>query len=291
MFSNTPSEIVTELRETQLAKPRHTLVLMEGNTDCTLLEEYKVENCILYNVQGKDKLWAAIHILNRQNQVRGVAAIVDPDFLLVEQSDRLRTENVLFYDVPDLELMLVHSPALEKVLRHTIDSGFAETSTKALLEDAIRLGIEFGYFRYIHHQHPEYSLRMNNVTFGEAISGRPRRFNYDLVAERLSKDSNVTKSKLLGRVSRLRQEIEPQIGLCNGKDVLSILAYLLATDYPLSDKVKVQTRSNELSRTIRLAYEFSYFITTQLFKRIRKWESEHRPYRIIKDFPRERNTA
>lgn len=291
MFSNTPSEIVAELRETQLAKPRHTLVLVEGNTDSRLLEEYAAENCILYNVRGKDKLWAAIHIINRKNQVKGVAAIVDPDFLLVEQSDRLNTENVLFYDQPDLELMLVHSPAFEKVLRHTIDSGFAEKSTSGLVKDAIRLAIEFGYFRYIHHLHPEYSLRMNNVSFGDAITERPTRIDNDLVAERLSKDSNITKSELLVRISRLRQEIEPQIGLCNGKDVLSILAYLLATDYSLSDKVKIQTRSNELSRTIRLAYEFTYFKSTQLYRRIREWESKHSPYRIIKDFPLERNIA
>ena len=279
---NTPDDIVNELRMTRTRHPLHTLVLVEGKTDESLFTEYKVNRCYLIITTGMEKSLAAIQKVNRYTTLNGIAAIIDPDFWLIEQSDLLYTDNLLFDDTPDLEFMLIMSPALEKVLRHTTDTEYSLRFARSFRKNAIRLGIEIGYFRLLNHRHPEHSLRMNNVTFAETIEGGQHEFNESRIAELLTRGSNISADELLSQIAKLRQEIEPQAALCNGKDGVALLAHLLSSDRSISEKVKIQTKANELSRTLRIAYEFSYLMATQLYSRIRSWESTNEPYKILK---------
>ena len=151
--------------------------------------------------------------------------------------------------------------------------------------------MDFGYFRLVDYLHREYNFGFNIISFTDVIDSVTSQLDIDLTAEKLAERSKtVSKSELLEQVEMLREEFLPSIALCRGKDVLSIMAFLLSSDGNLSDKVKIQTRTNELYRTLRMAYEFAYFISTALYKRIRKWETENTPFRIIKDFPFERTS-
>lgn len=272
------------------ANPNHTYVLVEGKTDQAVWARFKAEYCELMRADGKDKVIATLQLVNRKHPSwRNVAAIVDPDHWLIENSDELNIANLLYDDSPDLDLMLIASPALETVVRNTITVEGADEYTKRLRNEALRLAMEFGYFRLFDYRHREYHLSsFRQVVFEDVIDKKTFKLDLDTIAETLVRNSPITRSQLLEQIERLRSEFSPDIKLCNGHDVRAIIACFIKFDNSLSDKVKVQTNSGELSRTLRMAYEFTYFITTQLYSRIRKWESENTPFRIIQDFPVER---
>lgn len=289
-LSNTHNEIIVELRQTRLAHLHNSLVLLEGRTDEALWIEYKANNCNLFPVGGKQHVLNIIQAVNDRTSLKGVAAIVDPDYWLVEHSEFLKTDNLLFDNLPDLEVMLIESPALEKILRHTLSITNIDKFVRKLRNDAVAIATEYGYFRLIDARHPEYGLSFNNVTFGDAIDGQSRMLRYELVAQLLTQNATVTQHDLLKELVELRSEVPPRIDLCRGKDILAILAQFLNSNSSLSGRAKVQTTSNELSRTLRMGYEFTYFITTQLYARIRDWETANMPYRIIQDLPLERTS-
>ena len=241
---------------------------------------------------GKDNVIATLQLVNRKHPSWGnVAAIVDPDLWLIENSGELNIANLLFDDIPDLDLMLITSPAMETVVRNTISVEKADEYTERLRNEALRLAMEFGYFRLFDYRHREYNLSFSLVAFQDAIDKSTLKLNADTVAKMLVSNTSISANQLLEKIHNLQNELSPDIRLCRGRDVRAIMACLIKFDDSLSDKVKIQTNSGELSRTLRMAYEFTYFITTQLYRRIREWESAHSPYRIIKDFPLERNTA
>lgn len=287
-----PSRLFSKLKMKRNANPTHTYVLVEGKTDQAVWERFKVDSCELMRADGKDKVIATLQLVNRKHPSWGnVAAIVDPDFWLIEKSDELNIANLLYDDVPDLDLMLMASPALDTVVRNTISVEGANEYTAKLRNDALSLAMEFGYFRLIDYRHREYHLSFRQIVFEDVIDKRAFKLDVNTVADRLVRNSLISASQLLEQVEGLRNEHTPDIKLCNGHDVLAIMACLIKLDESLSDRVKIQMQSNELSRTLRIAYDFLYFITTQLYTRIRDWESENTPFRIIQDLPLERTFA
>lgn len=271
---------------------RHTYVLVEGSDDFRVWAKFKAHMCQIVIAEGKDKLVAKLRYFNtKYPHWRNVAAIIDPDFWLLDNADELDTDNLLFDDMPSLELTLVTSPALETVFVNTLPVDVAASYGEQLRNTALRLSREYGYFRLLDYRHREYNLSFNQVSFDAVIDSESLELDEIRIAASLVTYSVLSASQLLEYIEELRREVAADIRLCRGHDVLDIMGCLIEFDPELSGKVKVQTRSSELSRALRMAYEFAYFITTKLYKRIRKWESQNSPYRIIQDFPLERNTA
>ncbi len=262
----------------------HTYVLVEGSDDYRVWAKFKAEKCLLVISNGKDTLVAKLRFFNtRYPHWRNIAAIVDPDFWLLEDANELRTENMLYDDVPSLELTLVMSPALKTVLLNTLPVGVAASYEKQLRDTALRLATEYGYYRLLDYRHRHYNLSFNQVSFDVVIRSETLELDEGRIAESLVTYSVLSASQLLDHISELRRQAEPDIRLCRGHDVLDIMACLIALDSDLSGKAKVQTKTGELSRALRLAYEFVYFIKTALYRRIRDWELTHHPFKILSE--------
>jgi len=92
-----------------------TMLLVEGSVDARFMRRFIDErNCMAVVAQGRDNAIEALKILTDAG-VPGVLALIDADF------DRVLGEvsggpNLLHYDYRDLEIMLLVSPALEKLL-------------------------------------------------------------------------------------------------------------------------------------------------------------------------------
>lgn len=270
---------------------RYTYVLVEGSDDFRVWAKFKAHMCQIVIADGKDKLVAKLRYFNtKYPHWRNVAAIVDPDFWLLEDASELDTENLLYDDMPSLELTLVASSALETVLVNTLPVDVAGSYGEQLRNTALRLATEYGYYRLFDYRNRNYNLSFNQVSFEAVIDSETLELDGIRIAARLVSNSVLSSCQLLGHIRELRRKVAPDIRLCRGHDVLDIMACLIELDSDLSGKAKVQTKSSELSRALRMAYEFADFITTQLYRRIRAWESENDPYRIIQDFPLERKT-
>ena len=268
---------------TGIPDSRHTYVLVEGSNDFRVWSKFKSDMCKIVISHGKEKLVAKLRFFNRRYpHWRNVAAIVDPDFWLLENSDELKTKNLLYDDVPSLELTLVASPALETVLLNTLPVDVTPSYGKQLRDNSLRLAADYGYFRLLDYRRREYNLSFNQVSFDEVIDSESLELDEISIAASLTYQSKLSESDLLEQIKVLRQEIAADIKICRGHDVLDIMAFLIGLDPDLSDKAKKQTRSNELGRALRMAYDFTYFIATTLYRRIRDWEALNSPYKILK---------
>lgn len=293
----TPHEIANEIGVRQIQSRIYgegeTFVMVEGKTDEVLWEEYRSrEDCTLYPAYGKNKIIDALEVA-RQREMRGVAGIVDLDYWLITDADELGTENLLYDDCcPDMESILLSSPALKKVLRNELYSYDIEAIHKLadkLSCEALRLAMEFGYFRLLNHQNC-YGLHCNSISFDDVIDRDTLELDRELVASKLTGDKpELTGADLLRQVDDLREKYpRDNIQLCRGKDVVAIMAYILPNHFfaefgeELPRDARSAFREKALSIRLRSAYDSAYFKGTSLFNCIRSWESANSPYKILK---------
>lgn len=266
--------------------PSRTYVLVEGNDDYRLWSKFKARMCELIVAHGKDTVIAKLRYFNSHYpQWRNVAAIIDPDYWLIDDLDKLNMSNLLYDDVHSWEVTLVTSPALETVMRNTLPTDVEDSYVSELRETAIRLATDYGYIRLLDHRQRQFNLGFNQVSFEAVIDKDTFALDMRAIAEGLVSESSLSASELLEHVDALRQEVSPDIKLCRGHDVLAIMSCLIRFDKTLSDKSKIQLKSNELARSLRIAFDWICFAATALYRRIRHWESAHSPFRIIRPYP------
>lgn len=283
----TPSEIVSELIIVRMMDKRKTFIMVEGKTDRALWTEYMAD-CALFPTRGKDVIIDALKSYGLRG-LSGIAAIVDSDYWLICQADELSTDNLLYDDCcPDMESILLNSPALKKTLRHTFSDYKTEQIhefAERLKEDALRLAAELGYFRLLNHIE-DYGLKFKEIHFAEFID--ELKLDRDWVARRLAENERgISREALLEEIEELRKEYpqeEYNIQLCRGKDVLDIMAVILSTLFKsqFGDNLPHSISDKEMTGNLRMSYEYGYFEKTSLFRRIREWESDNLPYRIIR---------
>ena len=295
-----PYEIVNELRKSRVADKHDSLVLLEGTSDRALWTGYTSKRCQLFPLHGKSKVVDVVELVNGRTTLNGIAGIVDPDFWLVEQDKRLSIENILFDNVPDVELMLLLSPALEKALRNTITDHHPDRIahfSELLRNESMRLAIDFGYFRLVQLRRQKFDLKLRAVadSLSSYIDGVTLLLDDEKVADTLAHEGSRTlEAQVLETVRRFRQEIDASIQLCRGKDALSIMAFILPSLYMrtfggdellklLLSQFQIDGDNHELARVLRMNFEYSDFQSTLLYDRILKWESDNIPFRIIKD--------
>lgn len=270
-----------------------TFVMVEGKTDEVLWEEYRSrEDCTLYPAYGKDKIINALEVA-RKREMRGVAGIVDLDYWLITNADELATDNLLYDDCcPDMESIVLSSPALKKVLRNELynfDIEEVHEFAGKLACEALRLAMEFGYFRLLNYLNC-YGLHCNSICFEEVIDSDTLELDRELVASKLAGGKpEMTGADLLRQVDDLREKYPPDsIQLCRGKDVVAIMAYILPNlfqsvfEEALPLEATTAFREKALSIRLRSAYDSAYFKGTSLFDSIRSWESTNSPYKILK---------
>jgi hypothetical protein len=282
-----PSEYVSEFFLTAGVR-RKSFVLVEGTTDRALWTEYAADDCHLLPARGKDII---IDVLNTPmlQGAQGIAGIVDSDYWLIAQADELGTVNLLYDDCcPDMELILLRSPALKKVLRNHLynyDVDKIHDLAKKLTKESQRLAAEIGYFRLLNHRE-EFGLRFRDLQLSEYIDTESLLLDCARVANRLTADKSwISSEELLEQVEALKEDYRSDnIQLCRGHDVVSIMAIIMPILFQaeFGDEMPQGMSARDLSRNLRMAYEFGYFRQTSLFDSIQEWEHNNSPYTILK---------
>lgn len=294
-----PAEaIATTLHFFRGPNPNHSLVLMEGPIDVAFWTEFKVELSILFPAGSKEKLVQVLEIANHEGELEGIAALIDPDCWLAEGSEKLNTPNLLYYDVPDLEVMVLKSPVLEKVLRNTLSfvpTAEASEFSQLLTDDIWRLGTNFGHFRQVGCRNPGFGLKLRTVSesIGEHINPESLELvECDLANALLGNEAKLTAHELMESADSVRSECLSQILLVGGKDLMSILAFVFPIKFRSEFvencrheridertlermKAKLQTDGggDAVSLILRNAYDRNYLSETIIRNRIRTWES------------------
>ena len=302
--SSDATEIVTELRQIRPYRKHCALLILEGTTDRAFWNKLTYEGCGLVPAENKEKAVNALTMANSIESLPGVAAIIDPDTWLLEKSVKLETQNLLFDDTPDIELMLLKSPALENALYNTLSGHPPEDVSNfasILRTHCIRLATDYGYFRLLHYRRPRFGLRVKKVgkCLDQYIDAVTLKLDDESVATALVDPlKKISESNLLDRVRRLRRYTSPRLELCRGKDTLLIMAHVLEVlvrqhfddDYVLDELTSlfhIHDCSHRIARVLRMNYDTAYFPETSLFSRMQKWERENPKFRMVRRYPRQ----
>ncbi len=280
-----------------------TFVMVEGGTDEDLWEKFRSKkDCTLFSAEGKDNITAALDITNNCG-LTGIAGIVDADYELITESDKLPQENLLYDECyPDAELMILSSATLTDVLKE--EFGLDNDPQIQILADRLKmeaelLSMEFGYFRLLNDCKSYYisfrefweSRRYDYDEFVDAVDIDSIQFRSECFARRLADFHNagwnreqenwIEHGELLAGVAKLKKIDKyqtPNIQLCQGHETVAIIAHLLPIlfksefGHNLPSRFKELCDRLKLEKKLREQYKEEYFVKTTLCDCIQSWE-------------------
>lgn len=254
-------------------------LIVEGHSDKLVYSNFvNSKTCEFVISDGKKQALNTIKILDN-DKCTGVLAVVDADF------DRLEnifpeSPNILLTDDHDLEMMMLKTPALEKVIK---ERGSEEKSKENnIREILLKIGQEIGYLRWVS-QKNNLSLRFKDLDFDKFIDKKTLTLNPEKLIQTIknnSKNLSLIDQEIQKNIEILRNNKHDVWQVCCGHDIMQILSLALCKAWGTWNTNDVKPEL--LERELRLAYETSYFYQTQLCILIQDWQEINSHYQILK---------
>jgi hypothetical protein len=262
-----------------------TFLLVEGSSDQTFYERFIDKlACELVITAGKpsskQRAIEILEILEKLN-FQGILAIVDADF------DRLQDElsanpNLLRTDTHDLETMLINSPALDKVVAEFGSEEKINKFNRDIRTVLLEAGMPVGYLLWIS-ECDGLSLTFEGIKFSKFIDENTLQIDeLKLIREVKNKsqasslkDENL-QQKLMSKKSQNRDLWQ----VCCGHHLVEILSFSLRKVFGSNKPTDVEP--NILERSLRLAYEEVFFLETELYSEIRRWERNNELFKVLR---------
>jgi hypothetical protein len=283
-------EAITHEREANAIRLRRstfsgTFLLVEGSTDKIFYERFvnKIA-CEVSSISGKPssrlRVLKVLKILDDAN-FHGVLAIVDADFGRLK-SPLSEVPNLIYTDTHDLETILLNSPALYKVVAE-----FGSEDKVANFEQGVRTalleaGMPIGYLRWIS-QLDSLNLTFEGIKFSKFIGDRTLQTDEFKLIEEVKNKSQAFALKsrdLQQRLINQKSDNHDPWQICCGHDLVEILS--LGLSKAIGSAKASDVTSESLERSLRLAYEETYFCQTQIYMSVKLWESENQSFRVLR---------
>lgn len=254
-------------------------IIVEGHSDKLVYSNFvNSETCQFTITDGKKQAMDTIRILDNTNFL-GILAIVDADFDHLE-NNLPESPNILLTDAHDLEMMMLKTPALEKVIK---ERGSEEkTKENNIREILLKIGQEIGYLRWMS-QKNNLALRFEGLDFGKFIKKDTLEIDYSDLIKTIkdhSQKQSLINQEIEEKIEMLRNKEHDPSQVCCGHDIVQILSLALCKAWGTCKPTDV--KAENLERDLRLAYERSYFYQTQLYCLIQNWQSIYSPCQILR---------
>ncbi|MBF0566514.1 MAG: DUF4435 domain-containing protein [Nitrospirae bacterium] len=261
-----------------------SFLIVEGDTDVSLYEHFVDKAyCQVHPGENKDNVISAIDILEKGG-FKGVVAIVDADFWHLE-SYIASNKNLFMTDQHDIENMILLSPAFNKIISEYFEKRYKKTS-KLILDKIAESCKPLGYLRWISSKDQDnLELNFKDLKFEVFIDDK----SLSIDIKKMIKDVLLNSTKKLNADEQtLEKSVISKMNLshdvwqvCCGKDLINILSIGIKNIYG-KDKYKRKVDVVSLQGILRVAYEYSHFMLTKLYKSISDWEIENSAYKIWK---------
>jgi 5S rRNA maturation endonuclease (ribonuclease M5) len=248
----TPDRIANSIR---LLRGDHegVFLIVEGHSDKLIYERLVNKQEVRVTIaSGKNNAIKALSILEKEDSFRRVVAVIDADFSRIEQ--QIPDSNNLFLtDEHDLEMMLIKSPAFDKLLKERGSEEKIKAFTEDIRETLLKLGQEIGKLRLLSLRN-KLDLKFEGLKFVKFIDKEKLSINIDKLiisiknhSQKLSLDEQQIKQDL----SAISDENHDPWQLCCGHDFIDILAIALCQVLGIWNANDVKTEV--LERELRLA--------------------------------------
>jgi hypothetical protein len=270
--------IATRIRMMRLGGHAGAILLVEGDDDAKLFTEFVDKHCRIQIGHGKPKVETALTILNTEH-FAGVLAIVDADFEFLDGKTP-STSNLIWTDLHDIEMMLIRSNALERVLREYGEPALVEKQDVRV--QLLGAGEPIGYWRWLSSRNG-LSLVFADLEFDAFIEHKTLQLDEYALRRAIEEKTKKPKHQLDSHetdITALRSHEPDSWHLCCGHDVVEILAIGLRrvfskTPGDSTNKNKpYEIKGEQLEKLLRLAFHRSDFDCTLLAAAISTWETQ-----------------
>lgn len=264
-----------------------TFLLVEGGSDQRFwAARIDHQRCEIRDMKGRDHALRELEVVQRESK-GGFVAVLDADFDRVDGTLAVKP-NVAWTDYHDLEVVLIASPALDRVLVEVASSkkiaDFERAERRSVRDILLAEGLALARLRFVSRQ------RNLGFTFRKPSEGRFRYLAYSafcdkatwkvdlakLVQEVLN-FSNQTKLKVPDLLDAMAGvQSSDSLQLCVGHDLVGLLMVGLRKN--IGDR---SLTIEELEERLRLAFHKADLEQTQMYKQLREWERQNTPYRIF----------
>ena len=287
----TGTRIANDVMMTRRGHPG-PIVIVEGDSDSRFYGKYLPQKtCKIIPAHTKKNLLDAINQLEIRGAT-GFLAITDCDYTYLEK--RLpKSINLTFTDFHDLETLLLISPALENILREILPTEkltYVKEIGRLAREEILIFGLQIGHFRWLNYRK---NLRLNfqNLPYDQIIDLQNKSLRLDFFIKYISAfaktGSYIKEAEFTEEIKALKSQSANPWHVCQGHDLVNILNIILPEicnklfGRIIGGEVKRQINVSQLSKDLRLAYEESYFINTQLYSQLLIWEKSNPKYPIF----------
>ncbi len=263
-------------------------LLVEGATDERFwLSRVEAHACQVRAVGGREKALEELRTTEREG-ILGVLAVLDADFDRLDGT-LLQEANIVWTDSHDLDTVLIASPAFEKILvevasrKKVLD--FQASEGRTLRDALVARGAEMGRLRWLSRRE-RMSLSFRKArpdgSFGHVDHAKfcdRARWGMDVakLVRAVLEYSNDHKMKAEVLLAGMRSLPEADVWqLCVGHDLVGLLVVGLRSR--LGNR---NLTMDEIEERLRLAFERSDLERTSMYRDIRRWEQQSKPFRLL----------
>lgn len=280
----TPNVIANEIRMKR-SSFRGAFLLVEGDVDTRLYKRFVDPSfCQVIYTNTKDDAVKVLNILE-SNSIPGVLCLLDADFWVLE-GFLLPSTNIVLTDGHDLEVMMLKSQALEKVLsEYGSESKIRDfdRAGKDIREILLNGGTPIGYLRWCSLQN-QYGLDFDEVSFRAFVDTKTLEIDVVKLIKTIiahSQKHHLNAGAIMKRVKESIRDDHDRWHICCGHDLVQLLSLGLCKAIGSCNTKTVEPI--RLEQSLRLAYEHTDFRETSTYTQIRNWEEKNAPYRILLD--------
>ena len=280
MIKRTPHEIANEIRMRRHQFPG-TFLIVEGRDDRLFMENFiSPSTCKIDVADGKQRVCDVIDILDKDNY-DGVLGLIDADFDRIEGSPD-RSQNLVMPECHDLIMMLVSSPALDRILTEFGSRKKLETFEENVLEALMDRALPVGYLR-LHSLREKLDLQFMGLKYSAWINRSS--FVADTTelirkVKNLSQRHDLSSSDLALAIEELYESNYDPLEICNGTDVIGILSVGFRS--VLGNKNAGEVGDESLKSSLRLAYSEQHFSSSSLRRDIEKWQRQKPGFQVLR---------
>ncbi|MBA4312722.1 MAG: hypothetical protein C0417_08840 [Chlorobiaceae bacterium] len=258
------------------------IVITEGGTDIRVYERFlNKPRCRFIPSNGKPNAVKATLILDGEN-FAGLLTIVDADFDYLE-SITPPSPNILFTDTHDLDTMLLGSSSLDKVLSELLSIPKAKSMPAPILTLAFQAALPVGYFRWISSPHKDnLGLKFKGIVFANFVTTPSFTTNVDdMINEvtRVTGSCSIDVTNIKAQLATLNSGSFDKWQVCSGHDLVELL--YLALKIHWGNHRLLSITSDIFAAMLRMAYEYSDFKSSNLFRQILAWQTNNASFQVI----------
>lgn len=265
-----------------------TILMVEGPNDQKFLTRFiDDEQCRMLAAHGKQNALGAYQTLLSESSALGVLVFIDADFARID-GELPTNEAIIVSDHHDTEMMMLLSPAFDKILREygstsKVPTFCGRVQTKSILEHLLLQAARIAHLRHQSLRNG-WNLRFEKIDYGAFVECKQHlAVDCDaLVRAVLANGGGVGVSYGDARRSIPDTLRSMPLGeLCCGHDVTMLLA--LGLRQCLGSQPPQIAKRENLEKVLRIAYEEAFWVETEVYAAIRRWENSSQPYRVLTD--------